>query len=135
MLVSYDWRTVTSTPAPEDVFLDVVQHPDRTVIAVSGEIDVRTVPGLRHALFDPEVVVAPLVVVDLAAVTFMDSVGLGALVAARRWLTGRGTAMVLVCADNQPRRVLTMTGLHKVFDIAMPGEPGEPVQPGEPEPV
>ena len=126
-MVSYTWRIVTSTPAPEDVFLDVAQHADRTVVAVSGEIDVRTVSALRHALFDPEVVIAPLVVVDLTAVTFMDSVGIGALVAARRWLTGRGTAMLLVCSDNQPRRVLQMTGLHKVFDIALPE--------GEPDPV
>jgi anti-sigma B factor antagonist len=132
MLAAYDWRIVTSTPAPEDVFLDVAQHPDRTVVTVTGEIDVLTVPGLRHVLFDPEVVIAPLVVVDLSAVTFMDSVGIGALVAARRWLTGRGTAMVLVCGDNQPRRVLTMTGLHKVFDIATPGLP---VEAGKPEPV
>lgn len=121
MLAPYPGRTVTSTPAPEDVFLDVAQHPDRTVVTVSGEIDVRTAPALRHTLFDPEVVVARLVVVDLAAVTFIDSVGIGALVAARRWLTGRGTSMLLVCADNQPRRVLEMTGLHKVFDIALPG--------------
>lgn len=117
---TYDWRTVTAIPAPEDVFLDVVQHPGRTVIAVTGEIDVLTVPGLRHALFDPEVVIAPTVVVDLCAVTFMDSVGIGALVAARRWLNGRGTSMVLVCPDNQPHRVLRMMGLHRVFDITSP---------------
>jgi anti-sigma B factor antagonist len=100
---------VTSTPAPEDVFLEVVQHPDRTVVVCSGEIDVRTAPELRQTLFDPEVVRSPL-----------DSVGIGALVAARRWLTSRGTGLVLVCGETQPRRVLTMTGLHKVFDIALP---------------
>ncbi len=111
---------MTSTPAPEDVFLEVVQHPDRTVVVCSGEIDVRTAPELRQALFDPEVVRSPLVVVDLAAVTFLDSVGIGALVAARRWLTSHGTGLVLVCGETQPRRVLTMTGLHKVFDIALP---------------
>lgn len=125
ILAVYDWRTVTSTPAREDVFLDVAQHPDRTVVRVSGEIDVRTAPGLRHALFDPEVVLAPLVVVDLAAATFIDSVGIGALVAARRWLTGRGTSMLLVCADNQPHRVLHMTGLHRVFDIVLTGQVAE----------
>lgn len=111
---------MTSTPAPEDVFLEVVQHPDRTVVVCAGEIDVRTAPELRQALFDPDVVRSPLVVVDLAAVTFLDSVGIGALVAARRWLTSHGTGLVLVCGETQPRRVLTMTGLHKVFDIALP---------------
>lgn len=111
---------MSTTPAPEDVTLDVLQHPDRTIVVVSGELDVLTVPRLRHVLFDPEVVVAPLAVVDLCAVTFLDSVGIGALVAARRWLTSRGTDLVLVCGDTQPRRVLQMTGLHKVFDIALP---------------
>lgn len=117
---------MTATPAPEELFLDVVQHPGRTVITVNGEIDVLTVPALRHVLFDPQVVIAPQVVVDLSAVSFMDSVGIGALVAARRWLTGRGSSMVLVCGDNQPRRVLHMTGLHKVFDITVPEAAAEP---------
>ncbi len=112
-----------TTPAPEDVTLDVVQHPDRTVVVVSGELDVLTVPHLRRVLYDPAHVTGAAVVVDLAAVTFLDSVGIGALVAARRWLSSRGTTMTLACADNQPRKVLRMMGLDKVFEITAP-EPG-----------
>ena len=40
------------------------------------------------------------IVVALAAVSFLDSVGIGALVAARRWLTSRGATMTLACADK-----------------------------------
>lgn len=111
---------LSAAPSPHDLGLVVEQHTDRTVVAVSGEIDVRTAPWLRQALFDPEVVRHPRLVVDLDAVTFLDSVGVGTLVAARRWLTSRGTALVLVCGDNQPRRVLRMVGLHRVFDMALP---------------
>ena len=113
------WSPVTA-PAPEDVTFDVVQHPDRTVVVVSGELDVLTVPHLRRVLYDPAQVSTPSVVVDLAAVSFLDSVGIGALVAARRWLTSRGATMSLACADNQPRKVLRMMGLDKVFEIVAP---------------
>ena len=109
-----------TAPAPEDVPFDVVQHPDRTVVVVSGELDVLTVPHLRRVLYDPAQVSTPSVVVDLAAVSFLDSVGIGALVAARRWLTSRGATMSLACADNQPRKVLRMMGLDKVFEIVAP---------------
>ncbi len=106
-----------TAPAPEDVTCDVVQHPDHTVVVVTGELDVLTVPHLRRVLYDPAQVPTSTVVLDLAAVTFLDSVGIGALVAARRWLTSRGATMTLVCGDNQPRQVLKMMGLDKVFEI------------------
>jgi anti-sigma B factor antagonist len=114
---------VTSPPVPQDVAFDVVQHPDRTVVIARGELDVLSVPHLRRVLYDPVHVSGPSVVVDLSLVTFLDSVGIGALVAARRWLTSRGATMTLACADNQPHKVLRMMGLDKVFEIIGP-EPG-----------
>lgn len=50
---------------------DGVRH-----VTVSGEVDVSSVPDLGHA-FD-----APRLVVDMSAVTFIDSAGVGALILA-----------------------------------------------------
>lgn len=52
------------------------------VVAASGEIDMSNAAGLREAL-DGAVDTAPWVVLDLSGVSFLDSVGLSKIVAAR----------------------------------------------------
>ena len=60
-----------------DVRCDV--HDGVAVVVASGEIDLATSPELREALRLPECQ-ASTVVLDLRAVTFMDSSGLGVIV-------------------------------------------------------
>ncbi len=58
----------------------------------------------------------PVLVVDLSPCTFMDSTGIGTLVAARRWTTARGARLVLVCGDGSVRRVLELTRVTEVIE-------------------
>src|SRR4051794_41985690 len=53
----------------------------RCVVTVTGEVDVETAPRLRSALLSTADQPALMVVVDLRDVTFLDSTGLGVLVA------------------------------------------------------
>ena len=57
------------------------------------------------------------VVVDLSWLTFIDSTGLGALVAARNEAKTTGAALRLVCKSDRVLKVFRITGLHSVFDI------------------
>jgi anti-sigma B factor antagonist len=95
----------------------VEQHPGETVVAVSGELDVFSAPRLRQILFDPVLCARPTIVVDLTDVDFMDSTGIGTLVAARRWLTSRGATLTLVCPEGPVLRLLALVSLDKVFDV------------------
>lgn len=56
-------------------------------------------------------------VVDLQLVDFMDSAGLGALIAALKRITERGGDMKLACLQKKPRMVFEITRAHKVFEI------------------
>jgi anti-sigma B factor antagonist len=59
-----------------------VRHEPRgegVVVIAGGEIDLATSPRLREALLDPEAH-SSSVVLDLRAVTFIDSSGLGVIV-------------------------------------------------------
>lgn len=114
---------MSTIPPADDVVIDIDADAERTVVSVVGELDVRTVPTLRRTLFDPDVTAAPLLVVDLTGVDFIDSIGIGALVAARRWVGSRGAEMQLICAESQPLRVLRTMGLQRVFDIVYPALP------------
>ncbi|MBZ5737571.1 STAS domain-containing protein [Nocardioides mangrovi] len=88
-----------------------------TLVTVSGEVDVFTSPRLRQVLFDPVLCAQPRTVVDLHAVTFMDSTGVGTLVAARRWATSREQTIALVCSAGPALRLLGLVGLDKVFEV------------------
>jgi anti-sigma B factor antagonist len=90
---------------------------DWAVLDVDGEVDIYTAPNLREqvgGLVDEE---RNRIVVNLLGVGFMDSSGLGALVAALKRVRERDGDMRLVCDDGPVRRVLSITGLHQVFSV------------------
>lgn len=87
-----------------------------TIVTLTGEIDVATVPRLREHLAGACACEAGIIV-DLTRVDFLDSAGLGVLVGALRRARARGRTLRLVCPCDRIRYVLTRTGLTKVFRI------------------
>ncbi|MBV9253240.1 MAG: STAS domain-containing protein [Actinobacteria bacterium] len=100
--------------------LDVDVRGDQCVLSMIGELDVDTATLLR----DIVVVLteapsgAPQVTVDLTELQFMDSTGLGVMVEALALLRTAGGDLRLRSLNGSPRRVVELTGLDKVFDIA-----------------
>lgn len=87
------------------------------VINVSGEIDVSSAPALQQRLSELFRTASSTVVVDLTEVAFLDSTGLGALVAARSAAVEAGGALPLVCTSERILKLFTITGLDGVFDF------------------
>lgn len=87
------------------------------VVAVSGEVDVYSAPALMDSLTKLLRSGASSVVVDLSAVAFLDSTGLGALVEARAATTESGGSLPLVCSQERILKLFTITGLDGVFSI------------------
>jgi anti-sigma B factor antagonist len=83
-----------------------------TVVAVTGEVDLASSPDLAAYLTE----VDGVVVIDLAAVTFLDSSGMGALVSARKRLQGRGGDLSLRAPRDNVRAALEATGLGVLID-------------------
>jgi len=93
-------------------------HPGRgqVVVAVSGEIDLYTSTRLRDTLDEIDIASVRRLVIDLSDVDFIDSTGLGLLVATARRLP-IGSPFVVVCRTEKVREVLLMTGLDRIFTI------------------
>jgi anti-sigma B factor antagonist len=87
------------------------------VLAVRGEIDAYTSPRLRERLTQLMDEGHYRVVVDLEAVEFMDSTGLGVLVSCLKRTKEHQGELALVCTAPQILRVLSITGLDKVFTV------------------
>jgi stage II sporulation protein AA (anti-sigma F factor antagonist) len=90
-----------------DVWFSATQRT--AVVALTGELDLARADALRHALLRAQDAHA-LVVVDLAAVTFLDSTVVGVLVAAARRCREAGLQLVVAHAQGMPRKVLGVLG-------------------------
>ena len=97
--------------------LDVTEHEAITVLAVRGEVDVYTAPRLREKLVELVSQGRYNIVVDLEAVDFLDSTGLGVLVGGLKRLRSHDGDLSLVCTQHRILKVFEITGLTKVFTI------------------
>jgi anti-sigma B factor antagonist len=87
------------------------------IVAVRGEIDIATAPQFRHRLMTLADGNPPLAIVDLDAVTFLDSTALGVLVNAVDERRDAGGDVHFVVTEPHVIKVLSITGLDEVFSI------------------
>jgi anti-sigma B factor antagonist len=90
---------------------------DVPVLVVHGEVDVYSAPALKDHIASALGDSSAIAVVDLSQVEFMDSTGLGALVAARTAATEAGGRLPLVCDRDRILRLFQITGLDTVFEV------------------
>lgn len=95
--------------------LTVTVSPDAALLTLSGEVDVNTVPGWQEMATEALQHKPSTVVVDLSAVTFMDSSGLGVLAVLVRATRGTGATLYAVRPCPVVRRVITVCGLDGYF--------------------
>lgn len=90
---------------------------DSYAVAVSGELDLHSASQVQTRLADLLDAGARSIVVDLMGVSFMDSAGLGVLLAASKALRMAGGELVLAADDRRILRVLEITGLERSIHV------------------
>jgi anti-sigma B factor antagonist len=95
----------------------VEERSDGTVVVqLKGELDLYNAHAVRDELFSVAARGPERVVIDLSAVTFIDSTGLGVLIEARTRLTNR-RAFLLAAPGLETRRALEISGLDRHFAV------------------
>lgn len=89
-------------------------HNEWTVLDVAGELDLATAPQLAEAIGDGD---SSPIVLDLADVTFIDSVGLRSLLQAREAL-GDDRLHLLAPEGGPVMRLLELTKLGETFSVS-----------------
>ena len=87
-----------------------------TLVVLRGDLDLATAPQLRECLVKV-IEERARVVVDLEAVDFLDSAGLGILVGGLKRARTHGGEVELVCSSQDVLKPLEITGLDRVFTI------------------
>ena len=92
----------------------LTQH---TVAHVSGEVDIANAPELDLVLTETVATKPAAIVIDLSAVTFMDSTGLGVLVRTFKRCQESNIRLDLIVTNDRVLKVLAITGLDTVLPI------------------
>ncbi|NED74328.1 STAS domain-containing protein [Streptomyces sp. SID9944] len=111
-------RTPTQRTPGHDDHVDHVEHRTAngwTVVSVTGEVDVCSAPGIREAVLRLMDEGRRHFVLDLCEVTFLDSMGLGMIVAITKRLRSHGGSLTLTCTDPRILKVFRMGGLRTVY--------------------
>jgi anti-sigma B factor antagonist len=87
------------------------------VVGVRGEVDLHSAAELRDRLMSSLAQTNSAVVVDLSQLDFIDSTGLGALVAGRNHAAETNSTFRLVCSSERLLKLFRITGLDTIFDI------------------
>ncbi|HET6965375.1 MAG TPA: STAS domain-containing protein [Acidimicrobiales bacterium] len=101
--------------SPLEVRVDATAQGS-TVLHPVGEIESATVPVFRQAV--AEIGPDQRVIIDMAGVPFVDSCGIGALIGAVRRVRELGGTIAMAAVTNPVGRVLNLTGLDRIVEIA-----------------
>ena len=96
----------------------IIDTGDCLRVNLAGEIDAETGMLLRDAVARLDAPRHQSIELDLSAVTFVDSSGIGALVQAHRVADDAGARIVLVDPSHPVVRVLALVGLEGYFAVA-----------------
>ncbi len=91
--------------------------PSGLAFSVSGELDLATAPDLRERLGAALDSGMTRIVVDLREVTFMDSIGLAAVLHVRKRLLADGRLALVVAPDSYAQLVLEIAGMPRALAI------------------
>lgn len=108
-----------SLPAvePDRLTIDLSTESDPAVARISGELDIVTAEACKARLasvLDGDVTTLRL---DLGGLGFVDSSGLGALVALHHHAESAGARVELAGVSSQVRRLMEITRLDELFTI------------------
>ena len=101
-----------------DLVLQVDERDGWAIVRASGDLDLTTAPRLREAVVAVVLRGQARVVLDLQAVDFIDSTGLGVIVGLLKRTRGQRGDLRLVSTRPSLRQVLELTGLDRALPLA-----------------
>jgi anti-anti-sigma factor len=110
------------------VTLHAERRPHFLLVAIRGAASFDQAEGISAQLLRIPLEAYSLVVLDLAELTFLSSLAMGALVEYRRGLWRRGVEVRLANVQAQVWLALESAGLGKLFEVIDLAEPTRPAE-------
>lgn len=99
--------------------MDTIQEKNNNfvVLKLRGKLDAAAVNGLKNHIKSMIKESNTKIILDMGSVDFIDSSGLGCLVACFRSVVKVEGDMKISCLQDQVRSLFELTRLHRLFDI------------------
>ena len=118
MTIESHVRVTTGSEEPRGIEVaEEAFDPSGLVLTVRGELDIATAPALRDRLNAAIDAGKHRLVVDLSAISFVDSVALATIVHAKQRLSEDGRLAVAIDPTSYVMLVFESGGLRKVLDL------------------
>jgi anti-sigma B factor antagonist len=105
----------------EGITVDISLSHRRTdgwdIVDVQGDVDLASAPVLRTRLDDLLTSGSRRILVNLEGVSFMDSSGLNAIVAAMRGVREVDGEIAVVCTNETILKILSITGIDRLLTV------------------
>lgn len=95
------------------------KNGDIGIIKATGQLTAASVEAFREQVSSWQQLEDKVIhfALDMSGVDFMDSAGLGALIATLKHITERGGDMKIASLQKKPRMVFEITRAYKIFEI------------------
>ena len=101
-----------------DLFIDFKENSNRVVCVVKGDIDAYHSADLKKSIKEKLASMTQgRLVIDMSGVSYVDSAGLGTIVAILKECRLLGKHLVLASLKSNVKRIFEMTRLDMVFKI------------------
>ena len=107
----------SSTSTDQPLTIDVERRPDAVIVRLRGAADMEACPRLRDELLALASEQFPQIILDLAGMTFICSIGLGDIVAAHSRCRHHDGVIKLVSPEPHVADVLEKTKLTRLFRV------------------
>ncbi|MFA9556654.1 STAS domain-containing protein [Evansella sp. AB-rgal1] len=97
--------------------VDVQGNGKKSVVKLSGEVDVYTASVLKEKLNPIAQEAEQLIIIDLSDVHYIDSTGLGIFIGALKTADKSNSSLKIIGANSRVKRLFEITGLNEVIDI------------------
>jgi anti-sigma B factor antagonist len=97
--------------------MDIKSKGSYLIVSLNGDFDIENSQALKTEVRKKISSENPNVVIDLSSVSYVDSSGLGTLIAIQKDARFNGGSLSIVGASEQIKRVMKMTNLDKLFDF------------------
>src|SRR5688572_3668921 len=97
--------------------MEVRRHRGWSVVDITGDLDMASAPAMRQLILQLLSTGSRLIAVDLTSADFVDSTGIGMLVAALKRVRTHDGELVVICPEPRLRRIFELTDLVSVFGL------------------
>ena len=114
------WTVAADTEPTAPIEFSVLsdERSEETVLRVHGEIDLATGPALARCIGAAQARRPRRLVLDLEAVSFMDSTGLALILEANARAAADATEFALARPPRQTQRLLALSGVDRAVAVA-----------------